>query len=125
MIYLTVEDLLRIADRVVDGDVLVHDVGLLDSAANRPRASAFGEDAYSTLESKAAALVQSVALNHALVDGNKRLALGSLIAFLGVNGRRLTMSNNAAYDFIIDIVTHRLEDVPAIAAVIDANTTNR
>lgn len=125
MIYLTVEDLLRIADRVVDGDVLVHDVGLLDSAANRPRASAFGEDAYSTLESKAAALVQSVALNHALVDGNKRLALGSLIAFLGVNGRRLTMSNNAAYDFIIDIVTHRLEDVPAIAAVIDANTTDR
>ena len=125
MIYLTVEELIRIADRVVDGDVLVHDVGLLDSAANRPRASAFGEDAYSTLESKAAALVQSVALNHALVDGNKRLALGSLIAFLGVNGRRLTMSNNAAYDFIIDIVTHRLEDVPAIAAVIDANTTDR
>ena len=72
MIYLTVEELIRIADRVVDGDVLVHDVGLLDSAANRPRASAFGEDAYSTLESKAAALVQSVALNHALVDGNKR-----------------------------------------------------
>lgn len=125
MIYLTVEELIRIADRVVDGDVLVHDVGLLDSAANRPRASAFGEDAYSTLESKAAALVQSVALNHALVDGNKRLALGSLIAFLGVNGRRLSMSNDAAYDFIIDILTHRLEDVPAIAAVIDANTTNR
>ena len=125
MIYLTVEELIRIADRVVDGDVLVHDVGLLDSAANRPRASAFGEDAYSTLDSKAAALVHSVALNHALVDGNKRLALGSLIAFLGVNGRRLTMSNDAAYDFIIDIVTHRLEDVPAIAAVIDANTTDR
>ena len=125
MICLTVEELIRIADRVVDGDVLVHDVGLLDSAANRPRASAFGEDAYATLESKAAALVQSVALNHALVDGNKRLALGSLIAFLGVNGRRLTMSNDAAYDFIIDIVTHRLEDVPAIAAVIDANTTDR
>ena len=77
------------------------------------------------MESKAAALVQSVALNHALVDGNKRLALGSLIAFLGVNGRRLTMSNDAAYDFIIDIVTHRLEDVPAIAAVTDANTTDR
>lgn len=124
MIYLTVEDLVRIAHRVVDGDVVVSDIGLLGSAAARPRASAFGEDAYPTLETKAAALVQSVALNHALVDGNERLALGSLIAFLGVNGRRLTLTNDEAYDFVIDVVTHRLDDVEAIAAVVQGGTTD-
>lgn len=125
MIYLTVEDLARIADRVVDGEVVVRDIGLLESAASRPQASAFGADAYPTLALKSAALVQSVALNHALVDGNKRLALGSLIAFLGVNGRRLEMSNDEAYDFVIDVVARRLGDVSAIAAVIEASTTSR
>jgi death-on-curing protein len=56
----------------------------------RPRATAFGADAYSSLLGKAAALLHSVARNHALVNGNKRLALAGLIAFLGVNGLRLT-----------------------------------
>jgi death-on-curing protein len=55
----------------------------------RPQASAFVGEAYSTLEEKAAALLHSLARNHALIDGNKRLALAATIAFLGINGRRL------------------------------------
>lgn len=108
MILLTVDELLYVAERAVGGRVQVRDVGMLEAAAARPGASAFGEDAYPTLEAKAAALVESLARNHALVDGNKRLALAGLIAFLGVNGRRLTWSNDEAYQVIIDVATGEL-----------------
>ncbi len=83
----------------------------------------FGEDAYPTLEQKAAALTHSVARNHALVDGNKGLALAGLIAFLGLNGRRLTSTNDEAYDFIIAIATGEL-DVPEISERIRSGTQN-
>ncbi len=65
------------------GEAEVRDLGLLQSAAARPQASAFGEDAYPSLLEKSAALVHSIARNHALVDGNKRLTLAGLIALLG------------------------------------------
>ncbi|MPQ96467.1 type II toxin-antitoxin system death-on-curing family toxin [Modestobacter sp. I12A-02628] len=116
MIYLTVAELRLVADRATGMHVQLRDAGLLAAAAARPRATAFGADAYATLEAKAGALVHSLARNHALVDGNKRLALGGLIAFLGVNGRRLTLTNDEAYDLIIDIATGRLDDVGQIAA---------
>ncbi len=114
MIYLGLEDLLHVAERIL-GNVEMRDVGLLESAAARPQASAFGEDAYRTFDEKAAALVHSIARNHALVDGNKRLALAAVIAFSGVNGYRLTMTNDEAYDFIITIASGAMNDVSAIA----------
>lgn len=90
MISLTLDELLLVADRALAGDVVIRDVGLLEAALARPRASAFGSDAYATLTEKAAALLHSLAKNRALVDGNKRLALAGTIAFLGLNGLRLT-----------------------------------
>ena len=117
MIYLTDEEVLAIAGRVV-GDVLVRDYGLIASAVARPQASAFGEDAYPDLETKAAALLQSIVRNHALVDGNKRLSLAATIAFVGVNGRRLTLTNDEAYDFVIAVATGELSDVDPIADVL-------
>lgn len=117
--YLALEHLLHIARRTV-GAVEVRDIGLLESAAARPRTSVFGEDAYPGLLLKAAALVHSIAKNHALVDGNKRLALAALIGFLGVNGMRLTLSNDEAYDLIIDIITGGLDDADAIAAGLES-----
>ena len=113
MIYLTDEEVLAIAGRVV-GDVLVRDYGLIASAVARPQASAFGEAAYPDLETKAAAFMQSIVRNHALVDGNKRLSLAATIAFLGVNGRRLTLTNDEAYDFVIAVATGELSDVGQI-----------
>ncbi len=71
--YLSVEDLLEIAVGVI-GEVAIRYRGLLASAAERPRSSAFGQDAYPTFAGKAAALMHSLARNHALIDGNKRLA---------------------------------------------------
>jgi death-on-curing protein len=124
VIYLDLEDLLHIAERVV-GNVVVRDLGLLEAAAARPRASAFGEDAYASLLEKVAALIHSVARSHPLVDGNKRLALAAGIAFLGVNGVRLTMTNDEAYDLIISIATSQLDDIPAIAEILGRCTEPR
>ncbi|HPB71502.1 MAG TPA: type II toxin-antitoxin system death-on-curing family toxin [Phycicoccus sp.] len=114
MHYLDLDDLLRVAE-VTLGTVDVRDIGLLDAAVARPQATVFGQDAYPTLETKTAALIHSVARNHALIDGNKRLALAAGIAFLGLNGRRLTLSNDAAYDLVMAIATGELSDVALIA----------
>ena len=67
--YLDLEDLIEIAKRAIDPDVTIRDFGLLESALSRPRATVFGEDAYPDLFLKAAALMHSIARNHALVDG--------------------------------------------------------
>ena len=115
MIYLTLPDLLHIAERTLAGEVVVRDHGLLESALGRPQASVFGSDAYAGLEEKAAALLDSLALNHALVDGNKRLALAATIAFLGVNGRRLTLTNDEAYDLVMKVATGQLHEIPELA----------
>ena len=125
MIYLTYADLLHVAERALGEPAVVREAGLLESAAARPQTSMFGDDAYPTLEDKAAALVHSIARNHALVDGNKRLALAGLIAFLGVNGRRLTLTNDAAYDLIIAIATGEFNEISDIAERIRTATEHR
>ena len=125
MIYLTLPELLHIAERALGSEPAVRDYGLLEAAAARPQATAFGSDAYPGLDAKAAALVHSLARNHALVDGNKRLALAALIAFYGVNGRRLTLTNDAAYEFIMDVAAGRLDSVDDITAVLTTATEAR
>lgn len=125
MIFLSVEDLLRIAARVVDGDVGVRDLGLLEAAAARPQTSLFGEDAYPTVHAKAAALLHSIVNNHALVDGNKRLGLAGVIAFLGLNGWVLTLTNDEAYDLVISVADGSVTDVPEIAVALAAGSTRR
>lgn len=122
MIFLDLESLLHIASRTLGGDPAVRDYGLLESALARPRASAFGEDAYPDIHQKAAALLHSLARNHALVDGNKRIALAATIAFLGMNGIRLTLSNDEAYDLVMSVATGALDDVSNIAGALQAGS---
>lgn len=125
MIYLTLPELLHIAERALGGEPKVRDHGLLESAAARPRATAFGADAYPDLDTKAAALLHSLARNHALVDGNKRLALAAVIAFYGVNGRRLTLTNDAAYELVMEVAAGRLDSVDDIAVRLRTATEPR
>lgn len=115
MIHLTIDEALHVARRTLGDGVALRDVGLLEAAVARPAASVGGRDAYPTLVEKAAALVHSVVRNHALVDGDERLGLMLLIVFLGVNGRRLTASNDQAHDFIVLIADGRLDAVGDIA----------
>jgi death on curing protein len=118
VIYLTLDELLHVARRTLGSEVPVRDMGLLESALARPQATVFGQDAYPCLTEKAAALLHSLARNHPLVDGNKRLALAGAIAFLGLNGRRLTLTNDEAYDLVMAVAEGRLDDVADIAAAL-------
>lgn len=115
MIHLDLGDLLHLADRVLD-EVLVRDIGLLQVAVARPAATAFGADAYPGLHTKAAALLHSLAGNHALVDANMRLALAAVIAFLGINGAPLRLSENQAYELVMAVAGGELDDLEEIAA---------
>jgi death on curing protein len=121
VIFLDLEDLLHVARRTL-ADVEIRDVGLLESASARPRSTAFGEDAYPSIHLKAAALLHSIARNHPLVDGNKRLALAATIAFYGLNGLRLTMSNDEAYELVMAVAAGELDDVERIAGRLESGT---
>jgi death-on-curing protein len=125
MIYLRLPDLLHVAERVLGADVKIRDHGLLEAALARPRATAFGEDAYLALDEKAAALLHSLARNRALVDGNERLALAGLLAFYGVNGRRLVLTNDAAYDLVVAVASGARDEVTDIVEVLRHATEPR
>lgn len=117
MIYFDVEDLLLIAQEVIGGKPVVRELGLLGASAARPQTIAFGFEPYPTVAEKAAALLVSIALNHALLDGNKRLALAAALVFCSVNtGREPVMTNDEAYDLVIAVVEHQI-DVPEVAEV--------
>jgi death on curing protein len=73
VIYLTLPELLHVAERTLGPEVPVRDHGLLDSALARPRATAKGRDAYDSAEEKVGALLQSLVRSHARLDGNQRL----------------------------------------------------
>ena len=125
MIYLTLSELLHVGERALQAELMVRDYGLLESALARPQATAFGEHAYQGLDEKAAALLHSLARNHALVDGNERLGLAAIIAFYGLNGRRLTFSNDAAYELVMAVAAGQLDTVADIAAVLRTATKPR
>jgi len=125
VIYLTLDEVLAVASRAIDGEVLIRDAGLLEAAVARPQTSVFGEDAYPDLHSKTAALLLSICKNHALIDGNKRLALAAAIVMLGVNGWKLTLSNDEAYDLIISVATGELSEVSDVAARLRSGSTTR
>jgi death on curing protein len=118
--HVTTEQALRIARRAVGGPVEVRDVGLVDSAVHRPRASVLGQDAYPDLFTKAAALMHSLIRNHPLVDGNKRLAWLATYVFLAKNDIVLEPDDDAAYQLVIAVADGSLDDVGAIAAALEA-----
>lgn len=112
MIYLALEDVLYLAARL--GEPTPRDVGLVESAVARPMTTVFGDDAYPDLHTKAAALLHSLARNHAFVDGNKRVAWLSAGAFYWVNGYVLDAPEDPAYDLVIAVATGGV-GVPEIA----------
>jgi len=114
--HLSVDDLLEIAAGVLD-EVAVRDLGLLASAAARPLTTVFGNDAYPTFADKAAALMHSLARNHPLVDGNKRLAWAGTRVFCLLNGRDLRLTVDEAEELVLGIAQGHV-DVPEIATLL-------
>ncbi|NEY32841.1 type II toxin-antitoxin system death-on-curing family toxin [Streptomyces sp. PRKS01-65] len=115
-VYLTADDVLAVAGLAVDDQVVVvRDAGLLESAVHRPAAAVFGQEAYSDLFDKAAALLQSLAINHPFVDGNKRTAWTSCVVFLALNDVQLRPDIDAAERLVIGVATGELEEVKVIS----------
>ena len=123
-VHLSAEDLLVIAAAATGAPAIVRDYGLLDAAANRPRASAFGQDAYPTLHHKAAALLQSLVMNHGLVDGNKRLAWLATVVFYDLNDHDLTVPTDEGFDLMMAVINGHL-DVDTVAASLGPYTRRR
>jgi death-on-curing protein len=114
--YLDTEDLVELAAGLLGDPPPVRDLGLLGAAAARPQATAFGEDAYPDLWTKAAALLQSIVKNHALVDGNKRLGWLATGVFLEINGTPVThLSNDTVHDFVVAVAGghHEIAEIAA------------
>ncbi len=110
MRYLTADELIYINEQLPSGDAIhkilkgrqrVRDMTLLEAAVLRPSTSAFGQDAYPTPQEKAAALLHSIARNHAFADGNKRTATIAAIFMLEVNGLRVTWKPEEALTHIL------------------------
>ncbi|MGA5216612.1 type II toxin-antitoxin system death-on-curing family toxin [Streptomyces cinereoruber] len=113
---LSTEDVLIVAEYAVDDQpFVVRDPGLLDSAVHRPSATMFGEEAYPDLLGKAAALLQSLAVNPPFVDGNKRTAWLSCVTFLAMNGVQLRPDIDAAERLVIAVATGETDEVGEIA----------
>ncbi|MER6011653.1 type II toxin-antitoxin system death-on-curing family toxin [Streptomyces bluensis] len=117
MKYLTVQEALDLAELACGGqEVAVRDLGLLSSAVHRPQSQMFGVEAYTGLFEKAAALLQSLAANHPLVDGNKRMAWMCTVVFLDFNGTEmLEVDQEEAYKLVMEVASGGLEDVGLIA----------
>lgn len=105
--YLFLEDAVELVRRLKIGPI--RDIGLLDSALARPRSSAFGEDAYPTLELKAGALLHSLAGSHPLVDGNKRLAWAATVVFVGLNRHDPSLSEDETFELVWSVASGELD----------------
>ena len=102
--FLDLDDVVDLAIALLGDPAPIRDIGLLGSAVARPQTTAFGEDAYPDIWTKAAALLHSIVKNHALVDGNKRLGWLATAVFLEINGVEISRaSNNDVYDLVMDI----------------------
>ena len=96
MRYLSAENVIQIHFEVVEatgGSQGLRDTGLLESAVGRPQSTFSGKDLYTTIFRKAAALIHSLLLNYAFVDGNKRTATVVMIELLIFNGKEFEATN--------------------------------
>jgi len=117
--YLTAEDLIVLAETIVGHAPVVRDPGLLAAAAARPGTVVFGQVAYPTLFGKAAAVLFSVCQNHALLDGNKRLAWAAAVTFLALNGVPVPeVDVDSAETFILSVASGTLAEVAQIEAAL-------
>ncbi len=102
--FLDLDDVVELARRLLGNPPPIRDVGLLGSAVARPQTTVGGDDAYPTIWSKAAALLQSIVDNHALVDGNKRLGWLATAVFLEINDASVAAaSNDDVYDLVMAV----------------------
>lgn len=112
--YLDLDDLIDLARTLLGDPPPIRDIGLLGSAVARPQTTAFGQDAYPDLTAKAAALLQSIVNNHALLDGNKRLGWLATAVFLELNDIKASRASNGdVFELVVWIIAFNpdLDDI--------------
>jgi len=121
--YLSLDEALELHKMLIDqfgGSHGVRDLGLVESAVSRPQSGY-----YETLSFQAAALLHSFALNHAFIDGNKRVAFAAAAVFLSVNGFRLVVEPGTAESFIIQKVIQDKVDLEIIAGWLELHMRSK
>lgn len=114
MLFLRVDEVLAIHDRVIDafgGAADIRDLGLLESALHRPQTGY-----YEDLETMAAALFESLIINHPFIDPNKRVAFFATVVFLRLNGWRMSVDADTAHEFILSLLGEERFGVDHLAA---------
>ncbi len=124
--YLDLDDVLALAKWLLAQPVPLRDAGLLGSAVARPQTTVGGRDTYPDLWTKAAALLQSIVNNHALIDGNERLGWLATAVFLDLNGIDVSgVPNDDVYEFVMSVagqnptleeITRRLRELARAAS---------
>lgn len=124
MIYLTPEQILFLHSRLISetgGGQGIRDLGLLVSAAERPKASFEGSELYPDIFTKAAAMMHSLIPNHPFVDGYKRTGIAGASIFMQLNGFRLTATNPELESFTLSVAKGE-QDVPEIATWLEQHS---
>ena len=105
--FLIISQVLNIHQRQIQrfgGTSGVRDEGLLDSALAQPQATFGGELLHPTIHEQATAYLYHLAMNHPFIDGNKRTAFAVMLTFLSLNGYTLNLSQEQAYNLVIQVV---------------------
>ena len=115
--YLYLDEVIEIGEALIP-NLRIRDIGLLESAVNRPEMTVYGREAYKTLTEKIAALMHSLASNHALVDGNKRITWSCGRIFAILNGRDFEVDVDEAEKVIVALASGDL-DAKSLAPIIE------
>jgi death-on-curing protein len=113
--FLNLDDVLDLCRKLLGDPPPVRDIGLLGSAVARPQTTLGEEDAYPTITEKAAALLQSLVINHALIDGNKRLGWLATAVFLEINDFSVAHAPN---DDVYELVMHVASNNPPLSDIV-------
>lgn len=115
--YLYLDEVIEIGEALIP-NFRIRDIGLLESAVIRPEMTVYGREAYKTLAEKIAALMHSLASNHALVDGNKRITWSCGRIFAILNGRDFEVDVDEAEKVIVALASGDL-DAKSLAPIIE------
>ncbi len=114
--YLYLDEVIEIGESLIP-DFRIRDIGLLESAVSRPEMTVYVQEAYKTLAEKIAALMHSLASNHALVDGNKRITWSCGRVFAILNDCDFEVEVDEAERVIVALASGEL-DAKSLAPII-------
>lgn len=112
MIKLTLEQVIELHNDIITqsgGTKGIRDINLVDSAINAPFQTFSGRELYPTFEEKATRLAFGLTMNHAFVDGNKRIGAMALISFLEMNGYLLLCDDIELANTFLDLASEKID----------------